>query len=409
MSTAATRTSRRDLRLLAAAVFLSAAGDLLAVITVALLVHDLTGSGVAVSAYFVAIWIPAVVVGPFAGLLADRMESVRLLTIASLVQAVLACALAFTGEYAGVLVLSALLAAGGAVSQPAEFTLVPAVAKGTTLVHANGVIESARYAGFTAGPLLAGAMALVGGAQTALLFNAATFVAIAVAATMLTARRPPEPRKASDRARDGITALKADRTIRVVVGASVGALFVISGSWAAEVFYVKDVLDAGDFGYALMTATWTVGMVVGATGLAKRYAGPALATATLVALAVQGAGMAAQTAILLLPFALAGYFVGGVGHGVKNTLARTLIAERIAPGLHGRAFAAYAAARNSAEIAAVGLGGLLVAVVGARGTLALAGLGAVAAAAAGLALLRARPAAGRGMSGVVQIENASTS
>jgi MFS family permease len=400
----------RDLKLLAAAVFLSAAGDLLAVITVALRVHDLTGSGFAVSAYFVAIWLPAVVVGPFAGLLADRVESVRLLAIASLVQAALACGLAFTGDVAGLLVLSALLAAGATVSQPAEFTLVPAVAqRGATLVHANGVIESARYAGFTAGPLLAGVIAATSGAQTALLINAATFLVIALAATRLRVRRPPRPRTEHDRARDGITALRADRTLRIVLGASIGALFVISGAWAAEVFYVKDVLEAGDAGYALMTATWTIGMVVGATGLAKRHAKAGLATATLVALAIQGAGMAGQTAIVLLPFALAGYLIGGVGHGVKNTLARTLIAERTAPHLHGRAFAAYAAARNGAEIAAVGLGGLMVAAIGARGALALAGLGALTAALAGLALL-ARPAGGRGMSSVEpQIENASTS
>jgi len=38
--------STRDVRLLAGAVFLSSAGDLLALIVLALQVHELTGSGV---------------------------------------------------------------------------------------------------------------------------------------------------------------------------------------------------------------------------------------------------------------------------------------------------------------------------------------------------------------------------
>ena len=77
----------RDLRLLAGALFLSAAGDLLALIVLALQVHQLTGSGLAVSALFATTLVPVVALAPLAGLVADRFESVRVLVGASLVQA----------------------------------------------------------------------------------------------------------------------------------------------------------------------------------------------------------------------------------------------------------------------------------------------------------------------------------
>ncbi|HYN52942.1 MAG TPA: hypothetical protein VES62_18625, partial [Thermoleophilaceae bacterium] len=48
----------RDLRLLAGAVFLSATGDFVALITLALTVHELTGSGLAVSALFATTLVP---------------------------------------------------------------------------------------------------------------------------------------------------------------------------------------------------------------------------------------------------------------------------------------------------------------------------------------------------------------
>ncbi len=47
--------------------------------------------------------------------------------------------------------------------------------------------------------------------------------------------------------------------------------------------------------------------------------------------------------------------------------------QRVPARLHGRAFAAYNALRNGAEMVALVLGGLLIAAIGARWTLFLAG------------------------------------
>jgi hypothetical protein len=65
---------------------------------------------------------------------------------------------------------------------------------------------------------------------------------------------------------------------------------------------------------------------------------------------------------------------------------RTMIHERVPPAAHGRAFAAYSATRNTAELGALGLGGVLVATLGAQPALLVAGLGPVVAALAALAL-----------------------
>ncbi len=163
----------RDLRLLAGAVFLSSAGDLFALIVLALQVHDLTGSGLAVSVLFATTLVPAVAVAPLAGLAADRFESVHVLVAASLMQAVVATALGFSTDLAVILALSSLLTVGNAFGQPAEFTLVPAVAGPNRVTEATGILEAARYAGFAAGPLLAAGLAAAG-PQAALLVNAAS-------------------------------------------------------------------------------------------------------------------------------------------------------------------------------------------------------------------------------------------
>jgi MFS family permease len=381
----------RDLRLLAGAVFLSAAGDLLALVVLALHVHELTGTGLAVSALLATTLVPMVVVAPLAGLVTDRFESVRVLVAASLAQAVVAAALAFSSDLAAILALASLLTVGNAFAQPAEFTLVPAVAGTRRLTEATGVIEAARYAGFAAGPLLAAGLAALG-SRPALLVNAVTFLAIAAAAGALGARRAPAPATASGRARalDGVRLLRRDPVLRVTLVAAVGALVFISTALTVEIFYVKDVIGGSDSAYALVVCGWMAGMVLGATAVARRIPARAAGAAALVALAVQGAGMAGQAAWAVLPVALTGYLVGGLGHGVKNVVLRSLIALRTPEAVHGRAFAAYNAARSTAELGALGAGGVLVSALGPRAALVLAGLGPIAAAAAGLTALRRR-------------------
>ena len=387
----------RDRRLLAGAVGLSALGDFLGFIPLALHVQERTGSGIAVAALFIALWAPSVVLGGAAGLLADRVESRRLLRDVSLAQAAIACALAVAfGDLAATLALTALLGVGVALAQPAEFALVPAL--GGDVAAANGRIEAARYLGFTIGPVLGGLLAAAGGTQIALFVNAASFLAVAAAAQALRVRRAPSgASRAGDRARDGFAFLLGDAVLAPVIVAAFVSLLFMTASATAEVFFAKDVLHAGDAGYGTLMTLWTIGMVIGSTLVASRVPAARYATVALVAMAVQGAGLALPTLWLVLPFALAAYLVGGVGHGTKNVVVRTLIHTRVPDELRGRAWAAYSAGRNGAELVALVGGGLLVAAIGARWTLLLAGALPVLAAAVALARVsRSRPHTIRG-------------
>jgi MFS family permease len=382
----------RDVRLIVGAVGLSAFGDFLLWVPLALHIEATTDSAIAVSAFFLALFGPVVALGGIAGRLADRVENARLLWTVSLAQAVVVAVMAFaTGSLAAILVLSLLLGAGVALSQPAEFALVPAAAGEERVAEANGIVETARYAGMTAGPLLGGVLAAAGLLEVALLLDAATFAAIAVAAVAMRARRDPAAAPPADgdsgRAREGVAFLAGDRELRVTLAAAVAALLFFSVSISAEVFYVADVLHAGETAYGVLIASWTLGMVAGAVGLARRVPLPALAAGALAGVAVQGLGIAGAAAAGVLWAAFAGFTVGGVAHGVKNVLLRTLIHRRVPEALRGRAFAAYNAARNGAELGALGAGGVLVGAIGAQPALLLAGAVPLAIGVASLLLL----------------------
>ena len=372
-------TSRRDVRLLVAAVGISSFGDFLGLVPLALHVSERTGSSVAVAAFFFALFGPIVAFGGVAGLLVDRFDNGRLLALASAGQALAALALAFAGPLEAILPLVALLGTGAAIAAPAEFALIPAAAGEKRVAAANGHVETARYVGMTAGPLIGGVLAGAGLARVALLVNALSFLAVVAVALSLRARRDPRRAGAeavegdSGRARDGAAFLARDRALALTLVAAIGALVFFSVSMTAELFFVKDVLHAGDAGYGLLLSGWTLGMVAGAVALARRVPSRLLAVAALAAVAVQGAGIAGAALGNVLAVAFAGFAVGGVAHGLKNVVLRTLIHERVPEALRGRAFAAYNAARNAAELGALAAGGVLVGAIGAREALLLSG------------------------------------
>jgi predicted MFS family arabinose efflux permease len=365
----------RDFRLVVGSVGLSALGDWVAIVALGLFIGEHTDSGYVVAALWICLFGPSIVVSGFAGVLVDRIETTRLLALVSAAGAVVAAVLAFASAVPLALALTALLGVVFAISQPAEFALVPPLA-GERVQEANGHVETVRYIGFGVGPLVGGLLFTIGGLELAMLVDAATFAAVALAARSLRTKRPPgelHEGEAAPRARDGIACLYRDRILTLVMTVAFGSLFFMSAVWVGELFFVEDVLEMGDVAYASMFSVWTVGMALGAMLLSRRVAVTALAFAGLTAATIQGASLALPALWLSFAFYLACAFVGGTAHGVKNVMYRSLIHTRVPERLHGRAFAAYNAIRNSAELGAFAAGGFLVALIGPRGTLAYAG------------------------------------
>jgi MFS family permease len=384
----------RDLPVLATAVGVSALGDWMALIPLNLQLRSMGGSGLAVAALFIAVWSPAALLAAPAGLVVDRLERRRLLAAASVAQALAAVGLAYAHTEAQIIVLAVVLGSFAAVAAPAEFSLVASIVAPEQRQRANSWVETSRYIGFVGGPAAAGAVAGAGGVKVALLVDAASFLAVALAA--LTLRAPSLEAavgRGAGRARDGIVYLFRDRVLGIVMVGAFVSLLLMTASAAAEVFFFKGVLHTSDVGFGLLMSMWPLGMVAGAA-VAGRLRGFDLAAAALFAIALQGAGIAGPAVWLGIAVAAVGFVVGGSAHGAKNVFVRTLMQERVPVRLHGRAYAAYNGLRNGAELVALAAGGILVTQVGARGTMFLAG--AVPAAVGViclLAYLRVRPMA----------------
>ena len=213
---------------------------------------------------------------------------------------------------------------------------------------------------------------------------------LAAVAAAIRVEWAPHAHAARERMRDGIDFLARDRELAPVVGIVFVSLLLMTATPAAALFFADEDLGMGGAGYGVLMAVWGAGMAIGALAVAPRFSRGALAAGAVAAVAAQGMGIAVPAMWPMVWLAIAGYLFGGVAHGTKNVLARTLIHHRAPERLRGRAFAAFNGLRNGAELVALTLGGIAISALGARWTLLYAGAVPVVAACAGLLWMRAR-------------------
>ncbi|MGZ6543861.1 MAG: MFS transporter [Actinomycetota bacterium] len=396
-----------DFRLLVLSNGLSSLGDELALVALTIKVFELSsGSGLAVAAVLLAGIIPLVVFAPLAGLIVDRTETTGTLALASVAQALIAVGLAFAEPVWLVVALSFLLGSAASVASPAVFAIVPTAVDEEDLTEANANMETVRYIGMVAGPLIAGGLAGALGAdkgtRVALLLDAITFLVITSAAASLRVRRMPEPAPEGGRtkgeARRGFAFIRRDRVLLIGVAVVAATVLFATMDNVAEVFFANDpaLLNAGNWGYGELAAVWLLGMVVGAGVIARRLHQEQLAPAVLLASITGGAAVAVAALFPHIALALAMFAVGGVANGVASVSMRSLIHHRAPDELRGRVFAAYFGVAFAGQLAATALGGVLIAILpNSQDVLLIGGVGGAVVGLIGMAWYAALPSEAR--------------
>jgi MFS family permease len=341
--------------------------------------------------------VPFVLLAPLVGLIVDRLETHRVLLLALVGQAVVAVPLALVGAPGITVALFAALNALTALVRPATSALVPAITGPAGAPRGYSLIATAVGIGWIAGPAAGGLITAALGTRGAVLVDAATFAAMALAAFGVRARRPPAGSSTPGRSsRSGLRLLWADPVLRVALPVSALAIGAAVVDNVAAPFRFVDQLGASPTGYGLYLALWGVGALVGAQLVpllgARRAEASLGAGNALTGLAIAGIGLAPSLAV-----ALAASVAGGIGNGVVNVAQSTLIARRVPAEQSGRGFAAAGALAQSAIGAGTAAGAPLVHALRADGAMTAAGTIAVVPALAALlvAVRRLRTPAGQ--------------
>src|SRR5579875_1798335 len=153
-------------------------GDHFNNVAVLSLAMDETHSGTAIAAIMLSRAIPAIVVGPFAGVLLDRFDRRRIMIASDLVRGFLALAfiLAIRYHHAWLLyLLSALLMIASPFFTSGRSAILPAIATDEELHTANSLTQTTSWTTLAVGAFLGGAAVAQFGYQLAFIFNSISF------------------------------------------------------------------------------------------------------------------------------------------------------------------------------------------------------------------------------------------
>jgi MFS family permease len=358
-------------RRLAAGRLISLSGGSAAYIALVAAIYERTGSAVWVSAALFASVVGSVVSAPAAGWLGDRFERRRVLIGSDLAAAAVSAALALTGRPEALVVLFGLSSVAQSPFEPASAAAIPSLCGEAERPRANALVAASGSAGYLLGPLLGG-VALGAGASPAALFavDAATFL---VSALLVASVRRPFGRGATDEQPGmlaGFRVIAADRALRLIVVAGMASLVGV-GIVNVASYPLSLELSGGTTGFGTMTALLGGGGVLGAAVAGRVLAGrPVRVLAG--AFAAGAAGLALAGAAPVLAVALAGMAAAGVGRGLGDVAATTLLQSRADDAVRSRVFAAQDGAAHLAFTLAALAGGVLVEAATARGAFAVA-------------------------------------
>ena len=378
-----------------------AAGDGLAMVALANRVYQSSHASWAVAAVFLAVCLPISALAPLAGVVLDRFPTRPVLVAAAVAEALVALGLTTATGVQATLALALGFGVCAALLQPGLGAMVPRLAGPDRVTRANSYLQAATWGGFTVGPLLAGLLITAGGSGVALGADALLY---ALGALGLSALRLAPRSRAADAGRGGssltgqmragFTFLRGDSTaglLVVIVGLMVG---FANMAVVAEVVFAEHVLSAGPRGYSLLVAGWTAGMVIGTLGggrLPVRW----LVVAALAGTMATGAGLVLAGTAAVLWQAAAAYGFGGLANGLETVATRSFLNHRAPEAVAGRVFALYSGVLfGAASIGMAAAAGLL-ALLGARGVLLVAGTGGCAAGVTGCVIYGLRLLASR--------------
>jgi MFS family permease len=221
---------------------------------------------------------PALIIGPFAGVIADRMSGRRLLAITHIAQALLALALGLiivlgVAELWMVYLLALGLGIATAIDAPARQTFVSELVAKPDLPNAVGLNSVSFNTARLIGPAVAGLLTVLVGAGWVMLINCATYAVMLVALAMLRGSEL-QPSDKQGRGRGQLKAgiqyvtRRADLVVVFIMVFLVGTFGFNFGIFTATMARVEFDRGAGEFG--LLSSIIAVGSIAGALMTARR-------------------------------------------------------------------------------------------------------------------------------------------
>jgi MFS family permease len=378
------------LRRILAAYTVNKLGTWFGTVALSLALYDHTHSAAAVTALFIARYLPALAVP---ALVARVEASPRHGWLGFLygIEAITTAVLAVLLWHFWLPAILALVALDGAGALTASSLLRAEAARGETgstdadeesteqaASDANAALNVALSITVVAGPAIAAIAVKLFGGPVALLIDAASFL---LCGTLLINLYPYVEERAGTSVRARLAAawehVRHVPALHMALLTQALALVFFETAAPVEVFYAEGALKAGDIGYGVLLAVWGVGMIGGSlffARAARRSLGAMLTFGTL-AVGLAYIGFAAAPSLVLAACAA---LLGGVGNGVQWASLIGVVQQLTPQRLHGQLMGAVESIGALCPLIGLALSGIVMTLSSPRITFLLFGCAASA-------------------------------
>jgi MFS family permease len=381
----------RDLRLLVAAFSADSLGGWAYNVVLVVHLYDRTGSTAVIAATSACSWVPRLALSAYAGVVADRHERRRVMTVSAAACGVLVLVLA-AGVAAGapVLVLLALHAITSSCAtfyEPAAQALLPEVVPEKDLVAANSLFGVCDSLAVVLGPALGGLFLLLGRPWLGFLFNAMTFLLALAAVRTMSVRSRGGGREEGggswSQLRTGFTALRAEPTAALLLLLA-GLTTAVYGALSLLQVPLSQRFGTGAEGYAYLIAAFAAGGMLGrwsSTGWRRPHGLAPVIGAGLLLLTLP---LAAATLVTSPLAGAALQLASGAGMVVVDVLAVTALQRDLPAAVLSRVLGLLDTLALAGALVASVTASLLLSVTSLEVTLLLLGFGFASASLLGL-------------------------
>jgi predicted MFS family arabinose efflux permease len=331
-------------------------GDHFNNVAVFALALDITHSGLVVSGIMLARAVPAILAGPLAGVLLDRLDRKRVMIASDLVRAVVAAGFILTVHRSSpwlLYLLSGLLMFASPFFTSGRASILPTIASREELHTANSVTQTTQWSTLVVGTLLAGTAVMQFGYQWAFALNSFSFLFSACSISRLRAPAGSfrAPRTALTEAEvvrpwhEYAEGLRYMRSTPLILGIAVIQIGWASGGGAAQILFSlfgELVFHKGAAGIGQIWACAGVGLLTGGVfghWFGKRASFRAYKRAIAICFVIHGGAYVVFSQMTHYWLALLFIAVSRAGVAVSSVLNMTQLLRNVPNEYRGRVFA----------------------------------------------------------------------
>ena len=347
-----TRTFRalrhRNFRLFISGYVISLVGTWMQSLAQGWLVYRLTHSGFLLGVTMFCTHIPVLLLGPVAGVVADRYPRYRILVTAQclfLLQAATLATLTLTGRVTvtHVVILATLWGVINAFEIPARQSLYVHMVGQEDLLNAIALNSVVFNAARIVGPSMGGVLVAALGEGYCFLLNSFTFLAVIGSLLAITVRQEPGAHLDSPwgHLREGFEFAWRTKPVRALLGATAAVNIAGAPALVLAPLFADAIFGRGSRGLGFLSGAMGVGAVFGTLALARRSGTRGLPQVVVLSSLTMSAGLAVFAGSPMFAVSLASVALIGFSVMRQNASANTLLQSLITDAYRGRIMALY--------------------------------------------------------------------